>query len=212
MRITLINHACFHVESGDLHVYTDPFKIPKGLPAATHVLVSHEHYDHADEQSIKQLKGKDTAVICPATCVGKLAKFSPVGLDVGGTVEINGLKVTGFPAATFPGKKFHPRENKWLGFVFEVEGKKLYHAGDTDIMEDMASLAAEKIDVAMLPVGNKGYTMDFNDAAKATALIKPRVVVPMHDWDQDLAPFVQLVASKVPGVKVEVLKGKVLEI
>ncbi|MHA1369752.1 MAG: MBL fold metallo-hydrolase [Promethearchaeota archaeon] len=212
MKIHWVSHACFHVSSGDKHVYFDPYQLESSLPKASVIFVSHEHYDHADTKSIKSLLTDDTVVVCPKTCTGKLKKFKPVGLDPGETKEISGIKVTGFPAYTFPGKPFHPKENKWLGYIVELEGKKLYHAGDCDIMDDMKDLEKQGIDIAMLPVGDKGFTMDFNDACKAVDYIKPKIVIPMHDWDQDLEPFKKLVENDVPGTKVEILRDRDLEL
>ena len=65
------------------------------------------------------------------------------------------------------------------GFLIEVEGKKIYHAGDTGLTTEMTLLAADSIDVALLPIGGN-YTMDIEDAVRATGMIRPRMVVPMH--------------------------------
>jgi L-ascorbate metabolism protein UlaG (beta-lactamase superfamily) len=65
------------------------------------------------------------------------------------------------------------------GFIIEVNGKKIYHAGDTGLTYDMKLLEDEKIDVAFLPIGGN-YTMDIEDALKAVDFIKPKTVVPMH--------------------------------
>lgn len=210
--ITWINHAGFLVSSGDDVIYFDPYQAGDDLPEASLILVSHEHYDHADGDSIRKLSDGSTVVVCPKTCVKGLKEFHPVGLEPGETKTVAGIPVTGFPAYTFPGKKFHPRENQWLGYIIKVEGKKIYHAGDCDIMEEMKELADAAIDVALLPVGDKGYTMDFDDAARATTYIKPRVIVPMHDWDQDLDPFIDLVKETAPGVRVEILRDKKLSL
>nr|MDO8084192.1 MBL fold metallo-hydrolase [Candidatus Sigynarchaeum springense] len=210
MEIKWIAHACFQITAGNVVIYTDPYEMPAGMPKATIILVSHDHFDHADEKCIASLKDDATVVVCPKSCLGKFSRFRPRGMEPGDTMDLGSVKLQAVPAYTFPGKPFHPKANKWNGYVAEIQGKKVYHAGDCDIMDDMKALAAMAIDVAMLPVGNKGFTMDFNDAAKATGYIKPKIMVPMHDWDQDLAPLVKLVAKEAPGVKVEILKGRTL--
>ncbi|MFX0102362.1 MAG: MBL fold metallo-hydrolase [Candidatus Hodarchaeota archaeon] len=212
MEINWISHACFRITSGDVNIYTDPYQVQGTLPGASLILVSHDHHDHADAGSIKKLMTGSTTVICPKSCIKKLAKYNPVGIDPAESKEVQGVKITGFPSCTFPGKPFHPRENKWLGFIIELEGKKVYHAGDTDIIEDMKDLKSMNLDVALLPVGNKGFTMDFNDAAKATGYIMPKIMVPMHDWDQDLEPLRALVKEEAPGVVVEILRNKSLSL
>nr|MDO8118732.1 MBL fold metallo-hydrolase [Candidatus Sigynarchaeota archaeon] len=210
MEITWIAHSCFEIDAGDVVVYTDPYEVPGGLPKATLILLSHEHYDHADMPSIETLRGPGTVVICPKTCAGKFKALVPVGLDPGDVTSVGAITIAAVPAYTFTGKPFHPKEKKWNGYVIEIQGKTLYHAGDCDIMEEMKALASRHIDVAFLPVGDKGFTMDFKDAAKAAAWIKPTIVVPMHDWNQDLAPFVKFASAEAPGVKVEVLKKRKL--
>jgi L-ascorbate metabolism protein UlaG (beta-lactamase superfamily) len=212
MELKWIAHACFQITAGNVVVYTDPYQVPKTSPKATIILVSHEHFDHADEKSIAAIQTETTTFICPKTCMNKLKKYAPRGMEPGDTLAVGTVVIKAVPAYTFPGKPFHPKDKKWNGYVLEIEGKNLYHAGDCDIMEDMKALAAEHLDVAMVPVGNRGYTMDFSDAAKAAGYIKPRIVVPMHDWDQDLVPFAKLVAGTAPGVKVEILKGRTLSL
>ena len=65
------------------------------------------------------------------------------------------------------------------GFIFEMGGRKIYHAGDTALMSDMALLADEEIDVALLPIGDV-FTMGPEDALRAVKMIRPKLVVPMH--------------------------------
>ena len=65
------------------------------------------------------------------------------------------------------------------GFVIEVDGKKVYHSGDTGLTMEMKLLEAEKIDVACLPIGGY-FTMDIDDAARAVDFIHPIKAVPMH--------------------------------
>ncbi|MEM3827206.1 MAG: MBL fold metallo-hydrolase, partial [Candidatus Micrarchaeaceae archaeon] len=72
---------------------------------------------------------------------------------------------------------FHPKSNKWVGYVIEAEGERIYHAGDTDAIPEMKELHG--IDYALLPVGGT-YTMTAEEAVEATRYIKPRHVVPMH--------------------------------
>ena len=65
------------------------------------------------------------------------------------------------------------------GFLFEMDGRKIYHAGDTALTLDMQLLAEEDLDVALLPIGDF-YTMGPEDALRAVKLIRPKLVIPMH--------------------------------
>ena len=65
------------------------------------------------------------------------------------------------------------------GVILELDGKRIYHAGDTALFGDMALIGEEPIDLAFLPIGDY-YTMGPRDAERAIGLLKPRVVVPIH--------------------------------
>ena len=75
-----------------------------------------------------------------------------------------------------PAKQFHPKINEWLGYIVEINGTRIYHAGDTDLIPEMNNI---KADMAFLPVGGT-YTMGAEEAAKAANTIKPKIAVPMH--------------------------------
>ncbi|NHI95000.1 MAG: MBL fold metallo-hydrolase [Candidatus Lokiarchaeota archaeon] len=207
-KITWITHACFKIksDSGKI-IYIDPYKMGDDEPADI-ILASHDHYDHADKKSIKNVITNKSVLICPKTCTSGLSKFNAMGMGPGDSKEINGIKIQSIRSYT-PNKNFHPKKNDWLGYIIEVDGKRIYHAGDTDIIPEMNEIS--NIDVALLPVGDT-YTMGFEDAAEACAIINPKICVPMHDWDKDLNEFERLVKEKAPNVKVEILKGKDLEI
>ena len=65
--------------------------------------------------------------------------------------------------------------------MVEIAGQRIYHAGDTDLIEEMKPLKDLNIDVAMLPVGAT-YTMNPSQAATATQWIQPKLAIPMH-WN-----------------------------
>ncbi len=208
-RIKWLTHACFRITTNTGYViYTDPYKIESGETPADIILASHDHFDHADGKSIKNIIQEDTVVICPKSSSSKLAKFNAKGIDPNDSLDIEGIRITAVPAYN-PNKAFHPKGNKWIGFIIEVDGKRIYHAGDTDVIPEMKNVS--DIDVALIPVGDT-YTMGFKEAVECLNIIKPKIAVPMHDWDKDLNEFSKMVSSTDSGVKVEILKGKDLEI
>ena len=77
------------------------------------------------------------------------------------------------------------REAGGLGFVVTWDGDRLYFAGDTDHIPEMAEIDCE---VALLPIGGK-YTMDVEEAVQAAAAIVPQVAVPMHARSADPKQF-----------------------
>ena len=83
-------------------------------------------------------------------------------------------------AAYNVGKAFHPKDNRWCGAVFTLAGKRIYYAGDTDLVPEMSEL--NDVDLALLPVGGT-YTLDAGEAAAACKQIGCKAAVPYHWGD-----------------------------
>jgi len=184
MELTFLGHACFLLNDGTYKVLTDPFLSGNGLAAisaeeadADFIFVTHGHGDHVgDSIEISRRTG------APVCCSVDLANgvFSPAGVEtmvgnLGGRIPMpfgsaklfQALHGSGVPGCLS------------CGFIFEMDGKKIYHAGDTGLMADMALLADEEIDAALLPIGDL-YTMGPDDALRAVKMIRPKLVIPMH--------------------------------
>ena len=73
-------------------------------------------------------------------------------------------------------KDFHPKSKGWLGFIVEIEGVKVYHAGDTDFIPEMNNF---DVDIALLPVSGT-YVMTADEAVQAALAINPQIAIPMH--------------------------------
>jgi L-ascorbate metabolism protein UlaG (beta-lactamase superfamily) len=179
MNLTLkwLGHASFKIYQDKKIIYIDPWQIPNEANDATLVLVSHSHYDHFSPEDIKKISTSDTKLVAPADVIAK--QKNGVTISPGQTIEINDIKVMGVPAYN-PKKEFHPKKNKWLGFIIQIDSKKIYYAGDSDYIEEMKTLG--EIDVAMIPVGGT-YTMNAKEAAEAIEQIKPKLAIPYH-WGQ----------------------------
>jgi len=179
MGLTLkwFGHASFRISDEDTVVYIDPWKLKDAPHDADLVLVSHSHYDHYSSGDIAKVSGDDT----------KLAASNDVILKEGGgqaimpglTLELGAVRVQGVPAYN-TNKQFHPKSNQWLGFIIDIAGKRIYYAGDTDLIDEMKTL--KDIDIALLPVGGT-YTMNAAEAAEAVGYIKPKLAVPYHWGD-----------------------------
>jgi len=166
--------SSFRIKSGDTAIYIDPHRVTSGETADL-VLITHEHFDHMDPASIKVVEGPETVVVANAPCARQLqgkVKARIVSIEEGQSVTEKGVQVR-----AVPGYNDIHRRGFNVGFVFDLGGLTIYHAGDTGRVPEMTDLGA--IDVALLPIGGT-YTMDEKEAAEAVKDIRPKVAVPMH--------------------------------
>jgi L-ascorbate metabolism protein UlaG (beta-lactamase superfamily) len=114
-----------------------------------------------------------------------------------GWASVRAVPAYNTPAGRSSRKQHRPGDG--LGYVVEVAGWRLYHAGDTDLIPEMGELGP--IDSAFLPVGGV-YTMDATEAAEAAALVRPKQAVAMHFLNADPQAFRQAVHSLDPAIEV----------
>ena len=176
LTLTWLGHASF-VLAGARRVYIDPWKIDGGDPADV-VVVTHSHYDHLSAEDVAKIAGDHTVILAPPDAASQLAGDVRV-MAPGERFALDDIAVQGVAAYNI-GKKFHPKDKRWLGAIVEMDTLRVYNAGDTDVIPEMQQLGA--IDVALLPVGGT-YTMDATEAAQAARQINPRHAIPYHWGD-----------------------------
>lgn len=168
-------HDAFRISDAGKEIYIDPWQVPGGTPKADVIFLTHDHHDHYSEADVKKLSRAATRIVCPADLAGKIGRQA-LAVKPGQTVEVEGFKVTAVAAYNI-GKRYHPKENGWVGFIITLsDGTTVYHAGDADFIPEMKSL---KVDVAMLPVSGT-YVMTADEAVQAANTFKPTVAIPMH--------------------------------
>lgn len=196
-----LGHSGFRWD-GTRTVYFDPYKIPDHAKKADLILVSHEHFDHCSKPDIKRIAGEDTLIIANADAARELKAARIRCRDVhamapGEKQALGALTVRAVPAYN-TNKQFHPKASGKVGFVVTMDGMTVYHAGDTDLIPEMAGIDC---DVALLPVGGT-YTMTAGEAAQAALMIRPKEVVPMH--------YGEVVGSPADAATLrDLLKGKI---
>ena len=171
-KIHWLGHDTFRIDA-EKTLYFDPFQVSFG-PKADVIMISHDHFDHCSPEDVAKIQGPGTVIITEKDSEKKLSGDVRV-LKPGESLEVKGVKVEAVPSYNVD-KDFHPRRNGWLGFIVEVEGFRIYHAGDCDFMPEMKGL---QVDIAMLPVSGT-YVMTADQAVKAALAIKPKCAIPMH--------------------------------
>jgi L-ascorbate metabolism protein UlaG (beta-lactamase superfamily) len=198
LTITFFGHASLRFTFGGKEIYTDPFGEAadySGLPKADLLLITHDHFDHCDEQAVAAIRTERTQAVMTAACAAKLG---------GGIVMNNGdfRTVAGIPIEAVPAYNIlHKRENgrpyhirgDGNGYVAAFGGTRIYIAGDTEYIPEMKEL--QNIAIAFLPV-NVPYTMTPEMAADAARVIRPRILYPYHFGQTDLSRLTALLQDE----------------
>ena len=199
-------HASIQIEYDGKEIMIDPVtKLGDktidytAMPKADYIFVTHEHFDHLDTAAIKQLMDDNTQLITNQRCAEMLGY---------GQVMANGDKlqlsddffVDAVPAynTTDGHQQFHPkgRDN---GFIFTLDGLRIYIAGDTEDIPEMAEI--KDIDIAFFPC-NQPYTMTVEQLVNAAKIVKPKVLFPYHYGQTDVSGIPALLEND--GVEVRI--------
>ena len=200
--ITHIKHATMQIEYDGRFIYVDPVVRLKPetnfatYPKADVLLVTHEHLDHYDALAVEQLSTSETVFCLNSATYRQLQRGAM--MKNGDSLKIaNDMTVWAVPAYnTTPGRQqYHPkgRDN---GYVLEIDGLRIYLAGDTEDIPEMEQL--KDIDIAFLPC-NQPYTMTVDQLVRAAKMIKPKVLFPYHYSD---TPVNQLI-FKLAGTGID---------
>lgn len=184
-----VNHASFVMETPAGIIYSDPVGDPSAyadLPPPALILVTHEHGDHYNAETLAALAGEDTQILANPAVFGMLpdgVKSKASEIANGGSTTFNGLTIDAIPAynTTEDRLSFHPqgRDN---GYVLGFDGFRVYISGDTEDIPEMRAL--QDIGLCFLCM-NLPFTMSAEQAASAVAEFKPRFVYPYHYRGRD---------------------------
>ncbi len=184
VRITWLGHDGFKLKK-EAVVYIDPYQLKSPAEPADVVCVTHEHFDHLSVEDLKKVVTPHTTIVTIAACQEAVQGLRPRAVRVvkpGDRIQAEGVAIEAVPAYNTskfraPGKPFHPQADGKVGFVLGMGGIRIYHAGDTDEIPEMAKVAG--VDVALLPVSGT-YVMTAAEAIKACEAIRPKLAIPMH--------------------------------
>jgi L-ascorbate metabolism protein UlaG (beta-lactamase superfamily) len=195
LKIYFVGHASLILEWNGRMIYVDPWsKLAdySKFPKAHLILITHHHPDHFDRDALAPLLRDDTHCIVTAE-VSAEWKTGTV-IKNGDSVLVAGVKIEAVPAynMTSGRDKFHPkgRDN---GYVLTIGGKRIYIAGDTENIPEMADL--QNIDCAFLPM-NQPYTMVPEQVAAAARAFHPKILYPYHYGETDCSLLQKLLADR----------------
>ena len=153
-RFTWFRQSALRFAGEGFTVYIDPWGTTGEDPPADVIFITHAH-DVARELS------------------GEVSAVAP-----GDSIEVSGIRVQAVPAYNVHPDRLdkHPKANRWVGYILELDGKAYYHAGDTDHVPELDEV---RTDVAFLPIGGT-FTMEPAEAAGLAKSISPQIAVPMH--------------------------------
>ncbi len=176
--IKWLGHASIMIKVDDKNIFIDPWKIKEIKDKADIILITHSHFDHYSEEDIKKVAKVDSVIYGPEDVISKTSLKNKKVLKPYDEIKSGNINIKAFPAYNL-NKNFHPKENKWLGYIIEYNGVSIYIAGDTDFIPEMREL---KVNIVILPVGGT-YTMNAKESANFTNTIKPDVAIPIHWGD-----------------------------
>lgn len=187
-KLTYLGHSAFYVEGDQGKIVIDPFL--SGNPLAKtdpkdvkvdFVLLTHGHGDHIGD-GVEIAKANNAPIVAPFELANYVAEkgatVHPMHIGGAHTFPFGRVKLTiahhgsAAPDGTYTGNP--------CGFLITMDGKTLYHPGDTGLFYDMKLIGEMNvIDVAVLPIGDN-FTMGIEDAVKAAEFLRPKLVIPMH--------------------------------
>jgi len=195
VKATFHGHACFLLEGDGKRVVIDPFLTgnpaavigPDQLPKVDAILLSHGHGDHLGD-AVTLAKRDKATIVATAELAGFCSDKGATAhaMHIGGAHQFPFGRVKLVPAfhgGRVEGDATGKYTTNPCGVVLTLDGKSVYHTGDTGLTLEMQLLQG-RVDLMLVPIGDN-YTMGVEDAVRAVDFVKPKIVIPMHynTWD-----------------------------
>lgn len=163
--------------SGTKTIYIDPYKIETKYADADYIFITHDHYDHYDESSIKNIINSTTCVIVPTCLYKKIALLTEniIIVEPNQHYSTKDLSFETIPSYNTK-ESYHPKEKNYVGYNILLDGLYYYIMGDTNRTKETDQV---KTDICFVPIGGT-YTMDIKEATDYINFLKPKKVIPTH--------------------------------
>lgn len=208
LTIVFVGHASLIFKYQGKIIYVDPSSSSgskfENFPKADLVLITHAHGDHLDAETLKLIETVETKYLSNKTSYNTLGKGKFLANNE--SITLDGLLIESVPAYNIKhlrntGDPYHP-EGDGNGYVLTFGNKRIYVAGDTENIPEMANL--KNIDIAYLPM-NIPYTMTPEMVKNAALMFKPKVIYPYHYRGTDPNLLVELL-KEYPEIEVKIRK------
>jgi L-ascorbate metabolism protein UlaG (beta-lactamase superfamily) len=180
VNIHWLGHASFRIDASEAVIYVDPWQLGEDPRPADLILITHDHRDHCSPEDVAKIQTDETVIVTVKDSASKLDGKVEI-VKPGDELTLKGVEIKAVPAYNLtkfrsPGVPFHPKAKKYVGFILNIDGQRIYHAGDTDVIPEMSAFAT---DIALLPVSGT-YVMTADEALVAAGMIEPKAIIPMH--------------------------------
>jgi len=202
-----VSHASVALSGGGKIIYADPVGEPamyESLPKPDLILITHEHGDHYNSDTLAALTGDNTSILTNPAVYDMLPadlKAKAAAIGNGENAMPADTDIAAIPAynTTADRLQYHP-EGRDNGYIVTLAGARIYIAGDTEDIPEMRAL--EGIDIAFVPM-NLPYTMSVEQAADGVLAFAPKVIYPYHYRGSDLDQFKSLVDAGGKSIEVK---------
>ena len=179
-KIHWFGQATLKIEMDGKSLYVDPLQLEQDDPA-DFIFITHAHEDHFSPNDIRKVMKDTTVFFAPKDVTEALQKqfekATVIAVEPGMKQEQDGFTVEAVPAYNVAKTNFHPKANNWVGYIFTIDGVRIYHTGDTERTPEMKDMAC---DIVLLPLGQT-YTMNsVQEAADAALDVKANIAIPIH--------------------------------
>ena len=225
VKVKWLSHASFFIETDEARLLVDPFITDNPLSPVSadeiqtdYIFISHGHGDHVGD-SVPIAKRTGAMVVSNYEIQNWISaqgveNVHPLHIGGGFDWPWGRVKLT----IAQHGSMLPDGSNGGnpCGFIFYIDGIKIYHACDTGLFYDMKLIGEEEIDLAILPIGDN-FTMGPDDALRAVKLIEPKQVIPIHydTFDvirQDPYAWADRVQQQTSAAVVVMKPGETLEL